>query len=420
MRKILLFVLLLIARQSLFAQNVGIGTTTPSEQLHTTGTVRFEKYGYDGVVNNGDRILKVNKDGVLTAATVQPIFTSNAANNNLAIPDNQCPSGGAAIPAQSIIAVSGVSGGTLSVKINVTHTYLSDLKIFLVSPDGRSICLVDGAGGSGDNFTNTIFADGGAAIGSGSAPFTGVFAPLGIAPFCVSGNTLYASFSTFSYASPIGDWALRVYDKAAGDVGKLVNWEITFGGPENFSSETTISGNVAFKIGNPAPNKVLTALNTKGHAEWKDPVQFNSGFNTKLAGGFVCPYSATGVVVPFSRISTLGTTTIDDGGNFVNTDNVYRVPADGVYQFNVSLDMNQVYNSTSGNLLILRLISNGSVIASQYLSAPAGSPLPVTMHLSVVRKVLAGQDVSVNIFNNTGTNMMFNNASSDFSGVRIY
>lgn len=44
--------------------NTGIGTTSPSQQLHTTGGVRFENLG--GI---GTAIVMTDNDGVLSAST---------------------------------------------------------------------------------------------------------------------------------------------------------------------------------------------------------------------------------------------------------------------------------------------------------------------------------------------------------------
>jgi hypothetical protein len=79
-------------------------------------------------------------------------------------------------------------------------------------------------GGSGDNYTNTIFADGGDDITSADAPFDGTFEP--------EGGTFAAAFDGESIS---GDWILRVTDNAFGDGGTLDSFCITFtpltGGP---------------------------------------------------------------------------------------------------------------------------------------------------------------------------------------------
>jgi subtilisin-like proprotein convertase family protein len=102
-----------------------------------------------------------------------------------------------------------------SVKFNITHTYDGDLIIYLKAPDGTQITLVNRRGGSGDNFTNTVLKTGGTPIASGSAPFTGTYAP-------------EVAFSNLNGKNPNGIWGLVVTDRAGGDVGSLQNWEISF------------------------------------------------------------------------------------------------------------------------------------------------------------------------------------------------
>ena len=49
------------------------------------------------------------------------------------------------------------SFGVMQVCINLTHTYDSDLEISLVAPDGTTVPLSIGNGGSGNNYFNTCF-----------------------------------------------------------------------------------------------------------------------------------------------------------------------------------------------------------------------------------------------------------------------
>ncbi|MES2515718.1 MAG: CotH kinase family protein [Bacteroidota bacterium] len=108
--------------------------------------------------------------------------------------------------------------GLVSVCFNITHTYDSDLNINLIAPDGTNMMLVSGAGGSGNNFTNTCFNQTVTnSIFSGSAPFTGTFKPM---------NTLGNANNN---QNGNGAWKLRIVDTYAQDVGNLLNWSITFG-----------------------------------------------------------------------------------------------------------------------------------------------------------------------------------------------
>ena len=73
----------------------------------------------------------------------------------------------------------------IEVSINITHTFAADLNVFLISPEGTRVELIDDLGGFGDNFTDTVFDDEAATsistITSAMAPFTGSFRPLAAA-----------------------------------------------------------------------------------------------------------------------------------------------------------------------------------------------------------------------------------------------
>ena len=75
--------------------------------------------------------------------------------------------------------------------------------------------LSDRNGGSGSNYTNTVFDDdAGAGISSGSAPFEGVFTPDG-------------DLNDFNGLSALGDWKLVVTDRLGNSLGgALLDWTI--------------------------------------------------------------------------------------------------------------------------------------------------------------------------------------------------
>jgi uncharacterized repeat protein (TIGR01451 family) len=103
----------------------------------------------------------------------------------------------------------------LNVRINISHSYTADLDIFLTGPNGTQITLSSDNGGSGSDYTDTVFDDEAAtSITAGSPPFTGTYRP-------------EVPLSTFDGISILGDWELTVTDDAGGDVGTLNSWSIT-------------------------------------------------------------------------------------------------------------------------------------------------------------------------------------------------
>jgi subtilisin-like proprotein convertase family protein len=108
--------------------------------------------------------------------------------------------------------------GLETICINLTHTYLADLTIEIVAPDGTVKQLATGIGGGDDNLVNTCFnAFAANSIASGTAPFTGTFLPMGQMGAVNNGQ------------NPNGVWYLRVTDSYGQDEGNVQNWSITFG-----------------------------------------------------------------------------------------------------------------------------------------------------------------------------------------------
>ncbi len=94
----------------------------------------------------------------------------------------------------SPITVSGRSGNapsTASVSVNIVHTYIGDLKVDLVAPDGSLYNIHNRTGTSTDNIIKTV--------------------------------TLNLSTEALN-----GTWKLRVNDNAAGDTGYINSWSVTF------------------------------------------------------------------------------------------------------------------------------------------------------------------------------------------------
>ena len=116
---------------------------------------------------------------------------------------------------------SSITIGDINVRIDTLfHTWDADLDIWLFTPNGDSIELSTGNGGSGDDYIGTVFDQEAATpITAGSPPFTGSFIPEGDL------STLYGSDAQ-------GDWILRIEDTFGGDDGILQQWgiDITAGG----------------------------------------------------------------------------------------------------------------------------------------------------------------------------------------------
>ncbi|MBL0199368.1 MAG: proprotein convertase P-domain-containing protein [Chitinophagaceae bacterium] len=69
----------------------------------------------------------------------------------------------------------------MSVKLNLTHTYIADMVIVLKAPNGNVFNLdavINRTGGAGANFVNTVISSAGTTLlSAGAPPYTGTFAP---------------------------------------------------------------------------------------------------------------------------------------------------------------------------------------------------------------------------------------------------
>ncbi|MFD0861144.1 reprolysin-like metallopeptidase [Sungkyunkwania multivorans] len=133
----------------------------------------------------------------------------DAADTPLAIPDSD-PDG---VTSTAFVG-QPIEITDVNVTINVTHTWDADLTITITSPSGTTVELTSGNGGSGDNYTNTVFDDDATTpITAGSAPFTGSFQPEG-------------SLAAFNGEISNGDWILSASDSALFDTGTIDSWSI--------------------------------------------------------------------------------------------------------------------------------------------------------------------------------------------------
>jgi subtilisin-like proprotein convertase family protein len=218
-------------------------------------------------------ILCQGDPALLTVMTPTPAnCTTTTGTIAIAIPDNT-PAG--IISTQTVTcAPAGTVLSAVAVTLNITHTWDSDLTIFLKSPSGRIINLVNRRGGSGDNFTNTVISSTGTAPLtnlSASAPFTGTFAAdLSAAAVAPTGwaqsDATFASFITNSPA-PNGVWTLAVRDNANLDFGTIVGWSLALGynvlapAPAGLTYTWTPAAGLASTSGNPVAASPTVSTN---------------------------------------------------------------------------------------------------------------------------------------------------------------
>ncbi|MCE3015748.1 MAG: S8 family serine peptidase, partial [Pirellula sp.] len=136
-----------------------------------------------------------------------PSFTATQ-NTPTPVPD-------LAISTSSLTVNTDRTIADINISLRITHTWMSDMIVTLISPAGTRVTLASRNGGSATGFLGTTFDDEAAmAIGAGASPFAGSFRPI-------------TPLSVLDGQSSGGVWRLEVEDVVGGDSGTIENWTLT-------------------------------------------------------------------------------------------------------------------------------------------------------------------------------------------------
>lgn len=173
-----------------------------------------------------------------TASITLPLAsTANyGANDVLVIPDS-----GAANPYPSVITVPALTGSVSRITVtlsNLTHSYLHDVNVLLVGPQGGNVLLMSHVGdGFGANNVTFTFDDtaAGALPKYLSSQMTGArvtrptaFTPAVTFPAAAPASPYGNSLTDFLGTDPSGAWSLYVFDDSGGDNGSISGWSLSF------------------------------------------------------------------------------------------------------------------------------------------------------------------------------------------------
>ena len=183
------------------------------------------------------------------------------------IPDDSCDATNEFTQDLAGEGLSNIDGtfGLETVELNINHTWVSDLDIYLVAPDGTEVELSTDNGGSGEDYTATVFdMAAGTDITAGSAPFTGSFVPEGVLGGVNNGQ------------DPNGLWTLRACDDDAFSEGTLIDWSITFSNnpappPVIPPANNNCSSAAALTLGSSCTNTIGTNVNATASGETPNP-----------------------------------------------------------------------------------------------------------------------------------------------------
>ena len=179
------------------------------------------------------------------------------------------------------IGILGHTATIDSICIDVTHSWVSDVKLRLVSPSQSSIVLTAFHGGSGDNYENTCFKSnsGLLPISQGTAPFLGTYAP-------------EQGLDLFDAEDANGVWKLESCDSIPNSIGTLNSWNISFSKMSSVhepasrtNSDVSIIPNpitrnsfVQIYLDNPSECSLIL-FNTQGCKVWMKDYDLNTGLN---------------------------------------------------------------------------------------------------------------------------------------------
>jgi len=167
---------------------------------------------------------------------------------------------------RSSISVTDITEEVTAIrlKLNVEHTYTSDLALKLFSPNGQAIKLVSNLGGSGDNFFETEFSDSATdSITQQSAPFTGIF----------KSEEPLAALITDDIN---GNWILEIQDQAFQDGGTLTEWELSVETAGTSQLPLVYNNMTPQQISDGAPNTITSDITIQDQAS----VKVNEAFVT--------------------------------------------------------------------------------------------------------------------------------------------
>ncbi|MDO9207007.1 MAG: Ig-like domain-containing protein, partial [Sulfuricurvum sp.] len=213
-----------------------VNTAPTGLTFNTDGSYSFDASSYDSLTVGESLVLTIPYTATdvsnATSALADLVITITGSNDQPVVSDISANSEGVTGVVSyanetdygisdyntTLSAINITDSGTiqdLNVQINLTHSWDGDLNISLVAPNGTVIGLSSYNGGSGNNYSNTLFDDEAVtSITSGAAPFSGIFRPEGL-------------LSGLDGLEMQGTWVLRISDDAGADWGTLLSWSVT-------------------------------------------------------------------------------------------------------------------------------------------------------------------------------------------------
>jgi subtilisin-like proprotein convertase family protein len=195
----------------------GASTTTDANGEYTltaqagTYTLNFSKQNYEDEVAAGVEVVVEQTTTVDVEMVPSSTVVSNypSAATPVAIPDDNETGATKTLTITDDFLIEDVD-----ITVNITHTWITDLSIWITSPEGEEVQLAqepEGAPNTGQNMTNCRFDDEAETAFdyvSGAAPYTGSWQPV-------------EQLGIFEGFSSMGTWTLRAADFEGADTGTI-------------------------------------------------------------------------------------------------------------------------------------------------------------------------------------------------------
>lgn len=147
-------------------------------------------------------------------------YTDNP-SSSIAIIDNDCSAGSTVTRTINVSTSYIVSD--VDIGVFLTHSYRSDLRISLRSPQGTTVGVMTNTAGSGDNLNDRFDDEAASAIGSHSG--TGTDSTTAPPPYSHSFRPSSA-LSAFDGENAQGNWTLTICDSVGQDIGNYIRSDL--------------------------------------------------------------------------------------------------------------------------------------------------------------------------------------------------
>ncbi len=147
------------------------------------------------------------------------------------------PVGGNAVTTSTIEITDNFIVDDVNVTINANHTWVGDLTVKLIAPEGTEVILANQVCGNCDDLIDTVFDDSASTeIASGTSPFTGSFKPT-------------ESLASLAGLASTGTWTLEITDVyPSADAGTLNSWSLQLCSNNSLSVDDLLVENDQFSI----------------------------------------------------------------------------------------------------------------------------------------------------------------------------